>query len=328
MNEIKFETPYDGGTDSPVGDLLPILLSVGSNIIGDFLNSLTTQDINQKNIAYTAEENRILREREDNAVQRRQNDLRLAGINPILAGTDPAQAQLGHGLQLLAPNLQGMYNSADNIISHRIAKETERSNKAKENLEERKVTQEIRESLKRMDFTDKQIEEIEERLFYLDLDKKWQYEEVAKKISNIEADTLLKEKQRITETYLATLTNAKTDTEKKQLEVMSANINKMNAESLKIFKEIEELGVRMGLENKQIEKLNADILMIESEIDLNNFRKTMESMKFTRDTIAEISNQIRDWLLPWKKSTTTTETKNYDRWGDYNGKTTTTTTKE
>ena len=38
-----------------------------------------------------AKQNRITREREDNAVQRRARDMELAGINPLLSAGDPAQ---------------------------------------------------------------------------------------------------------------------------------------------------------------------------------------------------------------------------------------------
>ena len=48
-------------------------------------------------------------DREDNAVQRRAKDLELAGINPLLAAGDPAQASTGGNVgQMEAPNVDGL----------------------------------------------------------------------------------------------------------------------------------------------------------------------------------------------------------------------------
>ena len=48
-------------------------------------------------------------DREDNAVQRRAKDLELAGINPLLAAGDPAQASTGGSVTGgTAPNAEGL----------------------------------------------------------------------------------------------------------------------------------------------------------------------------------------------------------------------------
>lgn len=65
--------------------LLGVIISAGSSIADSSINR-----------AWQKEENEIMREREDTSVQRRQEDLEKAGINPMLAGLGGASAQPGH----------------------------------------------------------------------------------------------------------------------------------------------------------------------------------------------------------------------------------------
>lgn len=98
--------------------------------------------INAQNLAWQKEENEIMRQREDTAVQRRAEDLEAAGINPILAGLGGASAQPGNiisaipaqngsamqnifqGLDLSA--ITGMNNTISNTIAGAEAQKTTR----------------------------------------------------------------------------------------------------------------------------------------------------------------------------------------------------------
>lgn len=61
--------------------------------------------------AFTAKQNQIMREREDDAVSRRMLDMEQAGINPILAGTGAASSQAG-----TAPDISGAGAAASQAL--------------------------------------------------------------------------------------------------------------------------------------------------------------------------------------------------------------------
>lgn len=108
-----------------------------ASAFGSMMNSANTkqtneanlkiaQDVNQQNrrqfeenMAWQKSENELMRQREDNSIQRRQADLEKAGINPLLAGLGGATAQLGQIVN--ATPMQGatmQKSDAGNIIAN------------------------------------------------------------------------------------------------------------------------------------------------------------------------------------------------------------------
>lgn len=71
------------------------LISSIGNIIQNYKARTQNQENWEKTFEYQKELNKLMMEREDNAVQRRAADLAAAGINPMLAGLGGASAQLG-----------------------------------------------------------------------------------------------------------------------------------------------------------------------------------------------------------------------------------------
>lgn len=86
---------------SIIAAIIGAVAGIGTTII----NATTQSSINSQNTAMAKQENDIMREREDNAVQRRANDLKLAGINPLLAGLGGASAQSGQLIPLQSPQI-------------------------------------------------------------------------------------------------------------------------------------------------------------------------------------------------------------------------------
>ena len=78
-------------------------------------NEMVTDQFNQQ-LDFQKTENELMRQREDNAVQRRSIDLAKAGINPLLAGSGGASASLG-GTSFSTPNL-AMPQVSSNYPTH------------------------------------------------------------------------------------------------------------------------------------------------------------------------------------------------------------------
>lgn len=105
--------------DLGLATLLGAGLSMTGGIFGNVMNSNVAReninymrDANRDNIAFVQEENRITREREDNAVMRRAQDLQNAGLSKTLAAGSPASAQPLNAPQKQALNNQFKYESA------------------------------------------------------------------------------------------------------------------------------------------------------------------------------------------------------------------------
>lgn len=84
-----------------IAALIGAAATVGSTIFNGIMQNKT----NQQNQMMVQQENQIMREREDNSVQRRAEDLKQAGINPLLAGLGGASASSGQIVPMQAPQI-------------------------------------------------------------------------------------------------------------------------------------------------------------------------------------------------------------------------------
>lgn len=78
-----------------IGNLGLPLIGTGYNIFSNERAYRTDEQKYREQMAWQTSENEIMRAREDNAVQRRMQDLKAGGINPILAGGGQAGASMG-----------------------------------------------------------------------------------------------------------------------------------------------------------------------------------------------------------------------------------------
>jgi len=88
----------------PVGGLIGGALG----FLGGGLTGGSQKNLSQENLDFQKHEAEIMRQREDTAVQRRAADMRAAGINPILAAGDAAQAQAAEVPQRQDYNAQAL----------------------------------------------------------------------------------------------------------------------------------------------------------------------------------------------------------------------------
>lgn len=110
------------------GALAQGLTGLATGIGGNIWNSLEQQKFLDQQQQFISNENRIMREREDNAIQRRMEDLAKSGINPLLAGSQPASANIG-GMPSLQSGIDtsGNFNMMNDALNNAYARDIEMS---------------------------------------------------------------------------------------------------------------------------------------------------------------------------------------------------------
>lgn len=112
-------------SDIPIfGALAQGLTGLATGFGGNIWNSLQQQKFLDQQQQFIANENRIMREREDNAIQRRMQDLARSGINPLLAGAQPAGSSIG-GMPSLQSGIDtsGNFNMMNDALNNAYARD-------------------------------------------------------------------------------------------------------------------------------------------------------------------------------------------------------------
>lgn len=127
------------------GALAQGITGLATGIGGNIWNSLEQQKFLDQQQQFISNENRIMREREDNAIQRRMQDLARSGINPLLAGAQPASSNIG-GMPSLqsAIDTSGNFNMMNDALNNAYARDIDMSYLT---MAEKKLPIEIRQLL-------------------------------------------------------------------------------------------------------------------------------------------------------------------------------------
>lgn len=217
------------------------LVNTGNNLINGS-SSIITNILNNRMIR---RENEIMRMREDNAVQRRAEDLKKAGINPLLAGLGGASAQQGTLMSMQAPSFGNIGEGTNQLIG---AFEKQQS---------------IAESVKR----ESQIEAITNQIKITNKNIEADTLNKLKNLKLSEKDILLKMAQEDlikTETVHERNRIAKTVQEienlKMDLKQKFGNLRLTEAQTRKIYKEFKEIE-----ENTELKKQQSNLTKQEAE---------------------------------------------------------------
>lgn len=106
------------GITGGLGNIVGGMIGAGASKTNTSSTNRANEIINQRNIDFNREQNEIMREREDNAYQRKAADLEQIGINPIMAGL-AGGAGAGAGGGIGAPSAIGMQkNDVGEIIAN------------------------------------------------------------------------------------------------------------------------------------------------------------------------------------------------------------------
>lgn len=254
-------------------------------------NIQAQKETNQANITNQNEQNAIMRAREDNAVQRRAEDLQAAGINPMLAGLQGASAQNGLMAVQQAPIADTSIGSRYatnilNLLDSFGAREQERRKNLTENLHEtsRQATA-ISAQLTQIAKTKTEIKLMEAQYNNLSADTKKKFKEILKIQKEIEEKTanIAKSKEETkfiremitTEPLKRALIRAQTKTQYKNIELTQQKILNLKEEKLhEIIKESETLE-RISLSQEAKKKIQQEVENLMIDNDIKDFARRM-----------------------------------------------------
>ena len=97
----------DGGIGSMAALNPTMILGTAASMGSSLINANAQAKANDRSEANAWEMQRIQHEREDNAVQRRAEDMKKAGINPLMAAGNAANSSSAQLSQITAPQVNG-----------------------------------------------------------------------------------------------------------------------------------------------------------------------------------------------------------------------------
>lgn len=220
--------------------------AIGAGLIGGLSSKRTMQ--NQKELLnmqqnFITKENQIMREREDNAIQRQSRDMAAAGINPLLAGTaGGANAQLG-GMPSLAqaPDESASLNAVADSLNTGVANASsilEKPSNIKATEETiNKIKQEIENLQDDLKTSEKERDQIERNIQNMATEEARLWEE----IFNIAEDTELIKEKAISEQIYQSLMKSQTGLTSQQMLNLVQNLRDTQwyNENLRVYDQLD-----------------------------------------------------------------------------------------
>lgn len=274
------------------------VLSLGLGMGSAGLGGLTNFFNNLSMMRFQAKENEIMREREDNAIQRQMIDMRKAGINPIMAGnTGGAQAGLGGGIQLSSPDFSQNFGAMqDQLASEMAINETKRHNEALEQDTDVQILQGWQELNRKIAFDEQQKKQWEDNYKLMDNEDKRAAAKHLKDLDKISAEIANLYSETELNFFKNALVEAQTDTERKRVEEMASNIVLMGKKGQEIMANIAKITSDMNVNAAQIDEIKQRIASMKNHDDYENFMKWIHGLNLAKDSIQMISSEARNWV--------------------------------
>lgn len=246
------------------------IVGAGTNIYNTKKQNETNAKINQQQLDFQREQNNIMREREDTAVQRRQADLQEAGINPLLAGNEGASASGGLG----APAMIGAQSAQVGDIIQGTGQQIIQDRKTNEEIGN--IASETQKNEQYMKFLElekpEQLRLLDEQINGAQLNNKATEENIRK----ILADTEAVKQSALLSGAQQKLITAQTVTERQEalkvtqaIGLMKEQVNTQGAETAKKWQEVEKSKAETDklleeidqvVKNKNIQDINLEWL--------------------------------------------------------------------
>lgn len=268
------------------------------------------QQINEANIRNQNEQNAIMRAREDNAIQRRANDLQAAGINPLLAGLQGASAQPGTLMMQQAPIADTSIGSrfASNMINMLDSfgtREQERRQKTTENIHEvGRQTQGITGQLIDITKTKEELNLLKAQYNNLNTDTKKKFEEIVKiqkeveektvNISKTKADTEYIREMITTEPLKRAMLNAQTKEHYENIKMFQQKVLNMREERISEVIRHTEILQKIEVDKEVKKKIQKEVEILMIQGDMMEFEKNMQKLDKVTNTSKTYVNMFTD----------------------------------
>lgn len=274
-------------------------------------NIAAQQAINQQNIANQNAQNEINRAREDTAIQRRQTDLLAAGINPMLAGMQGAQAAPMSAAMATAPIIDtglgsrhaqiqsSIWANAMQELRDSIKSGAETSNTITDLIDKLKTTEQERRLLKQQQ---KHLDADTKKIFSDIIVNQAKVEEITDQITTNAINRKLTEELITTEPIKRALIQAETKTEYQKIKEIQEKIKNLGQERKNaIAKEMETIS-KTNLTDAQVNKIKQETTNLILTGDILKFQNEMKTIDKTTATVESITKSLLNIfkaIKPW-----------------------------